>query len=71
MTSGLPVDILTKRAAEQRRQIHNSVVELRQSVKEKLDIKRNLHDHLWPAAGAMALLGLMLGYGITGIFTRD
>jgi hypothetical protein len=71
MTSGLPVDILAKRAAEQRRQIHNSVVELRQSVKEKLDIKRNLHEHLWPAAGAMALLGLMLGYGIAGIFTRD
>ena len=71
MTSGLPVDILAKRAAEQRRQLHNSVVELRQSVKEKLDIKRNLNEHLWPAAGAMALLGLMLGYGITGIFTRD
>jgi len=71
MTSGIPVDILEKRAAEQRRQIHNSVVELRQSVKEKLDIKRNLREHLWPTAAAVGILGLMLGYGIAGIFTKD
>ena len=53
MTSSMPVDLLEKRAAEQRRQIHNSVVELRQSVKGKLDVKRNLYEHLWPAAGVM------------------
>jgi hypothetical protein len=74
-TSSTPVDILEKRAAQQRQQIHNSVVELRQTVKqtvkEKLDVKRNLREHLWPAAGAMALIGLMLGYSIAGIFTKD
>jgi len=70
-TSSTPVDILEKRAADQRRQIHNSVAELRETVKEKLDVKQNLHEHLWPAAGAMALLGLMLGYSLTGIFTKD
>ncbi|HEY6251212.1 MAG TPA: hypothetical protein VI685_14735 [Candidatus Angelobacter sp.] len=69
MTSGLPVDLLEKRAAEQRRQLHETVSELRQTVKEKLDVKRNVREHLWPAAGIMALLGLALGYTITGIFT--
>lgn len=71
MTSGISVDILEKRAAEQRRQIHNSVVELRQSVKDKLDVKRNVYEHWWPAAGVVTLLGLVLGYSIAGIFTKD
>lgn len=71
MTSELPVDILEKRAADQRRQLHATVIELRQSVKEKLDVKRNVREHIWPAAGFIALLGLTLGYTITGIFTGD
>jgi ElaB/YqjD/DUF883 family membrane-anchored ribosome-binding protein len=82
MTSGITVDLLEKRAADQRRQLHNSVVELRQSVnekvgelqqnvKEKLDVKRNVREHLWPAAGAMAFIGLLVGYSVTGIFTAD
>ena len=69
MTSSIPVDILEKRAADQRRQLHNSVVELRQNVREKLDVKRNVREHLWPAAGVTALLGLILGYSLIGIFT--
>jgi ElaB/YqjD/DUF883 family membrane-anchored ribosome-binding protein len=69
MTSSIPVDILEKRAADQRRQLHNTVVELRQTVRERLDVKRNVRQHLWPATGMAALLGLMLGYSLTGIFT--
>jgi hypothetical protein len=68
MTSSIPVDILEKRAADQRRQLHNSVVELRQSVRERLDLKRNVRDYLWPAASIAGLLGLVLGYSIGGIF---
>lgn len=71
MTDGIPVDILEKRAADQRRQLHHTVIELRQTVKQKLDVKRTVRNHVWPAAGIMALLGLTLGYSITGIFTRD
>lgn len=71
MISGLPVDLLEKRAAEQRRHLHQTVSELRQSVREKLDVKRNVREHIWPAAGIMTLLGLALGYMVTGIFTRD
>lgn len=71
MTDGIPVDVLEKRAADQRRHLHGTVVELRQSVKETLDVKRNVRNHLGIAAGVMAVLGLALGYSLTGMFTRD
>ena len=71
MTSPLPVDILEQRAAEQRQQLHNTVVELRHAVKEKLDIKRNVREHMWPAAGVLALIGMALGYSLAGLFTSD
>jgi len=71
MTEGIPVDVLEKRAADQRRQLHNTVIELRHSVQEKLDVKRNVRNHLGMIAGVMALAGLVLGYSVTGIFTGD
>jgi hypothetical protein len=71
MTSGIPVDLLEKRAADQRRELQNSMIELRQTVKEKLDVKRNLRDYVWPAAGFMAAFGLVLGYTLAAIFARE
>ncbi|HEX2329203.1 MAG TPA: hypothetical protein VHN74_10795 [Candidatus Angelobacter sp.] len=71
MTDAIPVDVLEKRAAEQRRQLHNAVTELRQSVKDRLDVKRNVREHLWSAAGALAVVGLVIGYGVAGVFTAD
>ncbi len=71
MTSGIPVDVLEKRAADQRRQLHNTVSELRQSVRERLDVKRNVRKHLWSASGVLALVGLVAGYAVAGIFTGD
>ena len=71
MTEGIPVDVLEKRAADERRQLHNSVQQLRESVHERLDVKRNVRNHLGMISGAMAVVGLILGYGVTGIFTRD
>jgi len=71
MTEGIPVDVLEKRAADQRRQLHNTVVELRDTVHEKLDVKRNVRNHLGVVAGAMALAGLALGYAVAGVFTTD
>ncbi|HEY6271908.1 MAG TPA: hypothetical protein VIX19_07935 [Terriglobales bacterium] len=70
MTQGLPIDILEKRANEQRDQLQGRVVELRQTVKQRLDVKRNLREHVWPSAGAATLLGLALGFAVTGLFTR-
>jgi hypothetical protein len=71
MTAGIPVEVLEKRAAEQRLQLHNTVVELRQTVHERLDVKRNVRNHLGTVAGALAIAGLALGYAVTGIFTSD
>jgi hypothetical protein len=66
----MPTDLLELRAEEQRRRLHNSVSELRTQVREKLDVKKNAREYVWPASGAMALVGLVLGYGFAGIFTR-
>jgi hypothetical protein len=68
MTSPIEVDVLEARAAEQRRELHHSVSELRQSVRETLDVRRQVRSHFAPAAGAAAVLGLILGYGFISIF---
>jgi hypothetical protein len=71
MTEGIPVEVLEKRAAEERRQLHNTVQELRETVHERLDLKRNVRNHLGTVSGVMALAGLALGYALAGVFTRD
>ena len=71
MTDVMPTEILEARAAEQRRQLHNSVQDLRSVVRDRLDVKRNIRQHFLPAAGIVGLAGLVLGYSATGIFTRS
>jgi hypothetical protein len=71
MTSNVPYELLEERAAKQRRELHNRVVELRSTVADRLDATKVAREHLWPAAGLASLLGLLLGYGLTGIFTND
>ena len=68
--STAPTYELELRAAEQRTRLHSSVEELRQRMREKLDVKRNLRQHIGLAAGAVSVVGLALGYGVAGIFTR-
>jgi len=69
-TTGLPAEVLEARAAEPRRQLHNSVQDLRSVVREHLDVKRNVRQHFLPAAAVIGLAGLVFGYSVTGIFTR-
>jgi hypothetical protein len=71
MTNLLPIEVLETHAADQRRQLHNDVAELKSTLRERLDAKKMARQYLWPAAGAVALISLLLGYGVTGIFTRD
>jgi len=66
----LPVAFLEQQAEVQRQHLHENVAELRHAVREKLNVKRTLNSFLWPAAGAASLLGLALGYLVTGLFTR-
>ncbi|HEU5403209.1 MAG TPA: hypothetical protein VFU86_17770 [Terriglobales bacterium] len=73
MTSGLPTDILEQRAASERQRLHDSVAELRVTMKDKLNLRRNAEDyarqHLSGSAALAALLGLAFGWAIGGIFT--
>jgi len=72
MSESLPTDILEQRAAEQRKKIHASVSELRSTVKERLDVRRNAEDyarnHLPEAAAGAAVLGLALGWVVGASF---
>src|SRR5262245_44667437 len=61
MKAHISADILEARAAEQRNQLRGTVLEFRRTVKERLDLKRNLRDHVWPISGVAALVGLALG----------
>jgi hypothetical protein len=71
----LPTEILEKRAAEQRRALHNDVQQLRSvvraEVRERTDVKKNVARYFAPIAGATAVIALSIGYGLTGIFTGD
>jgi hypothetical protein len=65
-----PSDILELRAIEQRRRLHNTVVELRDTVRERVDVRRNARQYFWPATGVAAAVGLAMGYGAGGMFVR-
>jgi hypothetical protein len=70
MTPPLPSNDLEQRAAGQRERLHNSVVELRSSVRERLDVHKAARTHLWQAAGTAGLIALALGYALAGAFTE-
>jgi hypothetical protein len=71
MIEGISVEELERRAADERRQLHNSVQELRQTVRERLDVKRNVRNNLGMVSGVLAVAGVALGYAFAGIFTSD
>jgi hypothetical protein len=71
MTNMMPIDVLETQAATQRKQLHNDVAELRSQIRERLQPKRLAREYMAPAAGVAGLVGLLLGYGVAGIFTRD
>jgi hypothetical protein len=68
--SSVPSYTLEARAADQRRRLHSTAVELRSKVREKLDVKRTARQYAPVASGAAALFGMLLGYGVAGMFTR-
>ena len=61
-------DDLETRAAEDRERLHNTVAELRSTLSDSLDLKKNARQHLGIVCGAAALLGLSMGYSLMGIF---
>ncbi|MGI9103149.1 MAG: hypothetical protein ACR2IF_11980 [Terriglobales bacterium] len=69
ISPNVPADMLEVRAAEQRRRIHDSVLELREHIEDKLDVRKKAGEYVLPASGAAAFLGLLLGYGIASMFS--
>jgi hypothetical protein len=81
LPSHFPPEVLEQRAAEQRRQLHNSVSELRSSltdlkssvqenVRERLDVHRFARRHVWTLAAGASFVALLAGHGVAGFFTR-
>jgi hypothetical protein len=62
MTNPLPADVLEQRAAVERERLHNSVIQLRSSMKERLDVESAARRHLVPAIGVASLLGIVAGW---------
>ena len=71
MTNPLPAEVLEQRAVEQRRRLHDSMAELRRTVRQRLDVKRTAREHFWPVASVVSLAMLLLGYGLASIFRAD
>ena len=73
--SELPSEVLERRAADQRHRLHDSVSELksslRETVRERLDVKHYAREYLWPVTLAVSLTALAIGYSLGGIFTQD
>jgi hypothetical protein len=70
-------DALELRAAEQRQRLHHSVQELKGQIhdrslewRERLDVKKNARQYFWPAAGGVAVFGLLFGYGVAAVFVK-
>ncbi len=64
----LPTDVLELRAAEQRRRLHNSVADLREELRDKLDSKKIAREYMAPAATVAGLFGLLIGYAVASVF---
>jgi hypothetical protein len=67
--SDINLESLELRAREQRKQLHNSVQELKTTVQERLDPKRNARIYFPQIATVAAILGLSAGYVVGGIFS--
>jgi len=71
MTNPLPAEVLEQRAAEQRRRLHDTVTELRSTVRERLYVKRAARENFWPVASVVSLAMLLLGYGMARFSSSD
>jgi hypothetical protein len=67
----MPADILELQAAEQRQRLHETISELRSSVRHKLDVKSQARQYVWPASTMAALLSLAFGYTAGSLFHRS
>jgi hypothetical protein len=69
MTDLLSAEALEQRANEQRQRLHDTVIELRSSVSERLDVEKMAQQHVWSISAGTGIVALILGYGIAGLFS--
>jgi hypothetical protein len=69
MTNSMPTDDLERLATSQRQRLHDSVSQLRTTVRERLDVQKAARTHVWRTSTVAGLLALALGYAIGGAFT--
>jgi hypothetical protein len=55
-------------AQAQRIRLHESISELRNHMHHTLNVRRQVREHLLPASAVVAGLGLIIGFGMGGIF---
>jgi hypothetical protein len=67
----MPPDILELQAAEQRQRLHETISELRSGVRQKLDVKTQAREYVWPASTVAALLSLAFGYTAGSLLHRS
>jgi hypothetical protein len=71
ITPEMPPDILEMKAVEQRERLHGTISELRSNVRQKLDVKTQAREYVWPATTLAALLSLAFGYTAGSLFHRS
>ena len=69
--STMPNQDLELRAAEERKRLQNTMIEIKSRVQETFDAKRAARKYVKPASAVGAVLGLVVGYTFAGIFTRQ
>lgn len=69
MTNPFPDAELEQRAATQRQRLHDSVVELRTTVRGRLDVQHVAQTYVWQGSAVAGLIALALGYAVAGAFT--
>lgn len=68
MTDITQAAVLEQCAAQQRQRIQESVEQLSRSVRKSFDVERLAGEHLLGLSAGAAALGLILGYGIAGVY---
>jgi hypothetical protein len=61
---------LELRAAEQRQQLQHSVQDLKQAIRQKMDVKANAREYLVPASAVAFLFSLAAGYTLVDMGMR-
>jgi ribosomal protein L3 len=72
--SASPIENLELRALAQRNRLHERADELRgkvEAVREKLSVSKQAREHILSASALVSVIGLALGYGAAGMFTRS